>query len=55
MGEESPCYSKLNCKGISPHGSLTSKSALNKEKRFASIYYRGGGGGVRRELDTMRL
>jgi hypothetical protein len=21
MGEESPCYSKLNCKGISPHGS----------------------------------
>ena len=32
MGEESPCYSKLNCKGISPPwiplGSLTTKSAL---------------------------
>jgi hypothetical protein len=36
MGEESPCYSKLNCKGISPPwillGSLTTKSALTGER-----------------------
>jgi hypothetical protein len=36
MGEKSTCYSKLNCKGISPPwiplGSLTTKLALREKK-----------------------